>query len=74
MKYIINHMIIPRIEYKAQLNIFNEVQINKINSQIRSMFKQKTNLVRSIPNVIIHSKLGYDVTDYSKIQLKRQMT
>ena len=40
MKYIINHVIIPRIEYKAQLNIFNEVQINKINSQIRSMFKQ----------------------------------
>ncbi|PKK61788.1 hypothetical protein RhiirC2_718175 [Rhizophagus irregularis] len=74
MKYIYNHVIIPRIEYKSQLTIWNHNQIEQLNKLCRSMFKQKTSLVATIPNSVIHSSLGYGVKDIGTIQLQRQVT
>ncbi|CAB4443903.1 unnamed protein product [Rhizophagus irregularis] len=74
MKYIYNHVIIPRIEYKSQLTIWNHNQIEQLNKLSRSMFKQKTSLVATIPNSVIHSSLGYGVKDIGTIQLQRQVT
>ncbi|CAB4406279.1 unnamed protein product [Rhizophagus irregularis] len=62
------------IEYKSQLTIWNHNQIEQLNKLSRSMFKQKTSLVATIPNSVIHSSLGYGVKDIGTIQLQRQVT
>ncbi|CAB4462627.1 unnamed protein product [Rhizophagus irregularis] len=49
------------IEYKLQLTIWNHNQIEQLNKLYRSMFKQKTSLVATIPNSVIHLSLGYGV-------------
>ena len=38
------------------------------------MFKQKTSLVATIPNSVIHLSLGYEVKDIGTIQLQKQVT
>ncbi|CAB4406684.1 unnamed protein product [Rhizophagus irregularis] len=74
MKYIYNHVIIPRIDYKAQLLVWTSSQTEKLNSTCRYMFKRKASLPLTTPNSIIHSSIGYAIKDINTIQAQRQLS
>ncbi|CAB5372051.1 unnamed protein product [Rhizophagus irregularis] len=74
LKYIFNHVILPRIDYKAQLNIWNKVQCDQINRIGRAMFKKKCAVVSTMPNCLIYSSFGYKIKDIYVLQLQRQFT
>ncbi|CAB5338001.1 unnamed protein product [Rhizophagus irregularis] len=67
MKYIYNHVIIPHVDYKAQLLVWTNSQTKKLNSTCRYMFKRKASLPLTTPNSIIHSSLGYAIKDINTI-------
>ncbi|EXX58418.1 hypothetical protein RirG_198160 [Rhizophagus irregularis DAOM 197198w] len=50
MKYIYNHVIIPHVDYKAQLLVWTNSQTKKLNSTCRYMFKRKASLPLTTPN------------------------
>ncbi|PKK65766.1 hypothetical protein RhiirC2_785683, partial [Rhizophagus irregularis] len=64
----------PRIDYKAQLNIWNKVQCDQINRIGRAMFKKKCAVVSTMPNCLIYSSFGYKIKDMYVLQLQRQFT
>lgn len=68
MKYIYNYVIIPRIDYKAQLIVWSGTQVEKLNAICRYMFKRKVSLPLTTPNSIIHSSMGYNIKDINMIQ------
>ncbi|CAB4437826.1 unnamed protein product [Rhizophagus irregularis] len=74
MKYIYNHVIIPRLDYKAQLLVWTNSQVEKLNCICRYMFKRKASLPLTIPNSIIHSSMGYAIKDINTIQAQRQLS
>ncbi|GBC53991.2 hypothetical protein RIR_jg15967.t1 [Rhizophagus irregularis DAOM 181602=DAOM 197198] len=74
MKYIYNHVIIPRVDYKVQLLVWTNSQTEKLNSTCRYMFKRKASLPLTTPNSIIHSSLGYAIKDINTIQAQRQLS
>ncbi|PKC58605.1 hypothetical protein RhiirA1_540992 [Rhizophagus irregularis] len=74
MKYIYNHVIIPRVDYKTQLLVWTNSQTEKLNSTCRYMFKRKASLPLTTPNSIIHSSLGYAIKDINTIQAQRQLS
>jgi hypothetical protein len=74
LKYVYNHVIIPRIDYRSQLTIWKEHQIKKLNILARKMFKQKCALSRTTMNSIIESELDYNICNIEKLQLNRQTT
>ncbi|PKK56788.1 hypothetical protein RhiirC2_799290 [Rhizophagus irregularis] len=51
MKYIYNHVIIPHVDYKAQLLVWTNSQTEKLNSTCRYMFKRKVSLPLMTPNM-----------------------
>ncbi|EXX65111.1 hypothetical protein RirG_136410 [Rhizophagus irregularis DAOM 197198w] len=74
MKYIYNHVIIPRVDYKAQLLVWTNSQSEKLNSTCKHMFKRKASLPLTTPNSIIHLSLGYAIKDINTIQAQRQLS
>ncbi|CAB5293905.1 unnamed protein product [Rhizophagus irregularis] len=74
MKYIYNHVIISRVDYKAQLLVWTNFQTEKLNSTCRYMFKKKASLPLTTSNSIIHSSLGYAIKNINTIQAQRQLS
>jgi hypothetical protein len=61
IKYIFNHIIIPRIEYRTQVTIFTENETNQMMVPIRKLFKNKLKFSKSAPNTILESNLIYNL-------------
>ncbi|CAB4489587.1 unnamed protein product [Rhizophagus irregularis] len=74
MKYIYNHVIIPCVDYKAQLLVWTNSQTEKLNSTCRYIFKRKASLPLTTSNSIIHSSLCYVIKDINTIQAQKQLS
>uniref|UniRef100_U9TH20 RNase H type-1 domain-containing protein n=1 Tax=Rhizophagus irregularis (strain DAOM 181602 / DAOM 197198 / MUCL 43194) TaxID=747089 RepID=U9TH20_RHIID len=54
--YLWNTVIIPVVEYQLQCTVLNKVLIEKLDSKIRSVIKQKCGLAAHTSNSVIHDK------------------
>ncbi|CAB4426586.1 unnamed protein product [Rhizophagus irregularis] len=70
--YVINKVIIPRIEYLSQHFILSIHQCNKINISLRSVVKQALNLPKSTFNSVLHSNIYPHIINFFDHQLKVQ--
>ncbi|CAB5192257.1 unnamed protein product [Rhizophagus irregularis] len=70
--YVINKVIIPRIEYISQHFILSPHQCNKINITLRSTLKHSLKLPKSIFNSVLHSNIYPNIVNFFDYQLKVQ--
>ena len=62
--YIINAVLIPRIEYKANLSVFNENEVKMMTSKIRRLLRNKIGIINTVPNVVLYQKDTYKLIDF----------
>jgi hypothetical protein len=70
--YIINKVIIPKLEYLTQHFIVPATTCEKFNTIIRSLFKNSLSLNRSTYNSIIHNQLFPNIINFFELQLRFQ--
>ncbi|PKY32761.1 hypothetical protein RhiirB3_451176 [Rhizophagus irregularis] len=70
--YMINKVIIPRIEYLSQHFMLSINQCNKINISLRSTIKQSVGLPKNIFNSVLHSNIYPNIVNFFDHQLKVQ--
>ncbi|PKK59981.1 hypothetical protein RhiirC2_794015 [Rhizophagus irregularis] len=70
--YVINRVIIPRIEYLSQHFMLSINQCNKINISLRSTIKQSIGLPKNIFNSVLHSNIYPNIVNFFDHQLKVQ--
>src|SRR4051812_4457312 len=70
-RYIINQVLFPQIEYLLNDLVLSEDTCEKINSQIRQVFKNKCKLTITFPNSMIHASWGYQVFNITDRQLQK---
>lgn len=61
MRYTINSIFLPQIEYLSTDLVLKENLINKIDRKIRSNFRHKCVLSKVFPMAGLHSNLGYEL-------------
>lgn len=64
IRYTINSILMPQIEYLTLNLVPKEKLIKKIDSKIRRAFRQKCALSKVFPNVAIHRILGYNLFSF----------
>jgi hypothetical protein len=72
--YIINAVIIPRIEYRSHLSIFNEIEAKKISAKLRQMVRLKMSCSNTLPNVFLSKKEIYHIIDFYQRQAENHIT
>lgn len=70
--YVINRVIIPRIEYISQNFILTPNQCNKINISLQSTFKHSLNLPKNLYNSVLHCNIYPNIVNFFDHQLKVQ--
>src|SRR5437868_1966072 len=63
--YIINHVILTRVEYRIQSAILSEATADKYTRKYISIVKQKAGLAKSVPNSTV---LHYNIYSFRSIQ------
>ncbi|CAJ0827291.1 5476_t:CDS:2, partial [Entrophospora sp. SA101] len=71
--YIFNKIIIPRIEYRAQLTIFTKDEASNFMAIFRKFFKNKLHINSKAPNVIMQCNNIYNVIDLYDLQQRCQL-
>ena len=56
MVYIINMVAIPRIEYKANLTLFNENDAKMMTAKLRKLMRYKLGVTNTGPNVLLSNQ------------------
>jgi ribonuclease HI len=74
IKYIINHVLAPRLEYRYQTTFFSKKECSQLLSPIKKLFKNKLGLSRSFPNSAIHHPHFYNLFDYWQLQCQSMIT
>src|SRR5579859_7016515 len=70
--YIINAVLIPRIEYKANLSVFNENEVKIMTSKIRRLLRNRIGITNTAPNAVLYRKDTYKLIDfYVRQQIKQ---
>jgi hypothetical protein len=64
MVYIINMVAIPRIEYKANLTIFNESDARMMTAKLRKVMRYKIGVTNTGPNVLLNNKDIFNMIDF----------
>ena len=72
-QYIINKVIIPKLEYISQLHFLSHAIITRLFSPIKKFYKHHLNLLTSTPDNIIHNPLFLEIQNCYHIQLKSQL-
>jgi hypothetical protein len=70
--YIINKVILPKIEYLTQHFIVPLHHCNHFNALLRSIFKTSLSLQKSIYNAVIHNQLFPNIINFFELQLRSQ--
>jgi hypothetical protein len=73
VEYIINRVLIPRIEYRMQHCYIEQKVCNKLTVQLRKVLKQAAGIVSTIPNSAIHHKKIYNIKSIEEIQAENQI-
>jgi Reverse transcriptase (RNA-dependent DNA polymerase) len=74
VEYILNRVLIPRIEYRAQHCALNAITAHNLSAQLRTVLKQAANISKTIPNSVTHHKSLYKLKSIKEIQLENQIT
>jgi len=74
VEYIINRVLIPRIEYRIQHSSISSYTANLLSIQLRKTIKQVSKILGTIPNPTIHHKSFYRLKSIWEIQLESQIT
>lgn len=64
VRYIINSVLLPQIEYLTTDYIFDKRFINKVDQKIRASFRTKEPLSWVFPNAAINGHIGYNVFSF----------
>ncbi|CAB5387796.1 unnamed protein product [Rhizophagus irregularis] len=74
MSFIFNVLIIPKIEYRAQMIILTEEECNSLIAPFRMLYKNKIGLARTAPNALMHTREFYNLKNFSDNQLQAKIT
>jgi ribonuclease HI len=72
-RYILNHVLMPSIEYLLQDTILSKTECDKINSRITNIFKYKIGIARTGINSGIHLFTSYKIFHIEDRQLQLQL-
>ena len=72
MAYVLNAVAIPRIEYKAHLTIFNELEAKSLTAKLRTCLHNKIGIANTAPNVLLNRKELYNLIDFFDRQIEAQ--
>ena len=61
--YVINAVIMPRIEFRTHLTVFDEDTCTKLQTPIRRLLRHKSGLANTVPNCILWEKQFYGLVD-----------
>ena len=61
VEYIINRVLIPRIEFHMQHSYMTWIGCNNLTKCIRKLVRNKTSITNTLPNSIIHHKGFYNI-------------
>ena len=64
IKYVINAVVISRIEYKSHLTVFTEYETNRVIAKLRQVIKRKMNCSNTIPTVFLKNENVYKLIDF----------
>jgi exonuclease III len=74
MMYLFNVLIIPKIEYRAQVRNFTAEQNDKLLRPFRRVFKNKLKFAITAPNSIVENSLIYNIRSFNDNQLQSKIT
>ncbi|CAB4423740.1 unnamed protein product [Rhizophagus irregularis] len=74
LQYVFNALIIPTIEYRAQVTILNDRECESIMSSFRRAFRKKLKFSWRMPTAIINYNLIYNIKDIADNQLQAKGT
>ena len=60
-EYIINRVLMPRIEYRIQHSTLSWVTCNNLTKKIRKLVRNKAAIVNTLPNSAVHHKGIYNI-------------
>ena len=72
--YLWNMVVIPTIEYRAQLTALTQNECSKITSIFRRIFKNKLNLSITAPNAIMENRYIYNFRDLYEVLKQSQIS
>ena len=72
MAYVLNAVAISRIEYKAHLTIFNELEAKSLTAKLRTCLRNKIGIANTAPNVLLNRKELYNLIDFFDRQIEAQ--
>src|SRR5438034_3916117 len=72
--YILNKLIIPRIEYWTQMTVLSKQQNEKIIKPFRKIFKNKLRMAMTAPNAILNNPFIYNYRNLEEIQKQAKIT
>ena len=64
MAYVLNSIAIPRIEYKAHLTIFNELEAKSLIAKLRTYLRNKIGIANTVPNILLNRKELYNLINF----------
>ncbi|GBC08208.1 hypothetical protein RclHR1_07970010 [Rhizophagus clarus] len=70
--YLINKILLPRLEYQMQFTILPYSKTQEIMAPLKKLFKHKFNLSTSTPNYVIYNSLFPYINDLFANQIKPQ--
>ena len=70
IEYLVNRVVVPRIEYSLQNTIISESIAERIMAPLKNLIKHKSNLPLSHPNSILYSKLFNNINAVIHNQLQ----
>src|ERR1044071_90957 len=73
IKYVINAIVILRIEYKSHLTIFTEYEANRVTAKLRQVIKQKMNCSNTIPTVFLKNHNVYKLINFFERQAENHI-
>ena len=61
--YIFNNVIAPRIEYRSQLQLFSEKELENLSTNARRLLRNKIGMANTAPNSILYHSELYNLTN-----------
>ncbi|GES99798.1 hypothetical protein GLOIN_2v1814043 [Rhizophagus clarus] len=74
IRYIFNSLIIPRIEYRSQVQVLTKDECNSFKALYMKTIKNKLGFAATAPNIIITNSFFYGLIDLYQRQLEEKVT
>src|SRR6266536_5334532 len=74
LSYLHNTVLLPKLLYRSQVTSISSNECRRISSPFIIMFKQKSKLAACFPNVGLFSSHLYNISEFSSILVRDQIT